>query len=80
MVDSGNPFGAGREITHTGTKELPLGAESVTGYMIINADSLDEAEEIAKTCTIITSIRVYISVRNRVYKANLSLKTNKNFL
>lgn len=59
MVDSGNPFGAGREITHTGTKELPLGAESVTGYMIINADSLDEAEEIAKTCPIITSIRVY---------------------
>ena len=59
MVDSGSPFGSGREITHSGTKELPLGAESVTGYTIINADSLDEAEKIAQDCPIITSIRVY---------------------
>jgi hypothetical protein len=59
MVDIGSPFGAGREITHSGTKELPLGAESVTGYTIINADSIDDAVEIAKGCPIITSIRVY---------------------
>ena len=59
LVDSGSPFGPGREITHSGTKELPLGAESVTGYTIINADSLDEAEKIAQECPIITSIRVY---------------------
>lgn len=59
MVDSVGPFGPGREITHSGTKELPLGAESVTGYVIINADSLDEAEKIAQDCPIITSIRVY---------------------
>jgi hypothetical protein len=59
MVDIGSPFGAGREITHSGTKELPLGAESVTGYTIINADNIDDAVEIAKGCPIITSIRVY---------------------
>ena len=59
MVDSGSPFGAGREITHSGTKELPLGKESLTGYCIINADNIDDAEKIAKGCPIITSIRVY---------------------
>lgn len=59
MVDSGSPFGPGMEITHTETKDLPLGLESITGYTIINASDLDEAENIAKGCPIITSIRVY---------------------
>ena len=59
MVDSGNPFGAGREITRDGTKELPLGLDSITGYSIINAENMDEAEQIAKTNPMITSIRVY---------------------
>lgn len=59
IVDSGSPLGAGREVTKTGTKELPVGLDSITGYTIINAESLDEAEKIAKTCPIITSMRVY---------------------
>ncbi len=59
MVDSGSPLGHGREISHSGTKELPLGLESLTGYTIINADNIDEAEKIAQGCPIITSIRVY---------------------
>lgn len=59
LVDSGNPFGAGREITHNGSKDLSLDNEAITGYSIINAESIDEAEEIAKGCPIITSIRVY---------------------
>jgi hypothetical protein len=59
MVDPGSPLGPGREISRSGTKELPLGMESLTGYCIINADSLDEAEKIAKGCPIITSVRVY---------------------
>ncbi len=59
MVDNGNPFGSGREITRTGTKELSLDTEALTGYLIINADNIDEAEKIAKECPIITSIRVY---------------------
>ncbi len=58
MVDGSN-LGAGREITKDGSKELPLGLDSITGYVIINADNLDEAENIAKTCPIITSLRVY---------------------
>lgn len=59
IVDSGNPFGAGREITHGGTKELSLDSGAITGYSIINAASIDEAEEIAKGCPIVTSVRVY---------------------
>ena len=59
MVDSGNPFAAGREISHSGAEELPLGLESITGYTIINAANIEEAEEIARGCPIVTSIRVY---------------------
>ena len=62
IIDGGNPFGAGREITPTGTIELTLDTGAVTGYTIINADSLDEAEQIAKECPIITSVRVYEAV------------------
>lgn len=58
-VDSGSPLGAGREVTKTGTKELPVGLDSITGYTVINADNLDEAEKIAKTCPFTTSLRVY---------------------
>lgn len=59
LVDGGNPFGRGREITHSGTADLPLGPEAITGYCIINAKDLDEATQIAETCPIITAIRIY---------------------
>ena len=58
-VDSGS-FTSGIEITRDGTKELPLGLESITGYLVINAEDMDEAEKIAKTCPIITGTRVYV--------------------
>jgi len=59
IVDPGSPLGPGREISPSGTKELPLGAESLTGYTVINATNLEEAEKIAKDCPMIASIRVY---------------------
>ena len=59
IVDPGSPLGSGREISRSGTKELPMGMESLTGYTVINADSIDEAEKIAKSCPMITSVRVY---------------------
>ncbi len=59
IVDSGSPFGPGREITHTGTKELAHDMGALTGYTIINAENMDEAEKIAQECPIITSMRVY---------------------
>ncbi len=59
MVDNGSGLGPGREISHNGTKELPIGMESLTGYNIINAENLDDAEKIAQSCPLITSVRVY---------------------
>ncbi len=59
FVDSGSPLGHGREITSAGTTELKLDREAITGYSIINAESMEEAEKIAKECPSITSIRVY---------------------
>ncbi len=58
-VDQGGHFSAGREISSSGTKDLPLGMESITGYTIIKADSLDDAEKIARDSPYIASIRVY---------------------
>ena len=57
-VDQGG-FGGARDISSAGTKDLPWGMESITGYNIIKAESLDEAEKIAKNCPYIASIRVY---------------------
>lgn len=58
-VENVGPFGPGKEITHTGTQELPHDLGAITGITIIDAESAAEAEEIAKDCPIITSIRVY---------------------
>lgn len=52
-------FRGAREISHDGTTELPMSMESITGYSIIEAESLDEAEEIARDNPFIASIRVY---------------------
>ncbi len=49
----------GREISKAGTKDLPLGLESITGFMIVSADSLDDAEKMAHSNPYISSIRVY---------------------
>ncbi len=57
-VDQGG-FSGGREISDAGTKDLPMGMESITGYNIINAENLDEAEQIAQSNPYIASIRVY---------------------
>ncbi len=58
-IDKGGFHGAAREIAKTGSKDLPMGMESITGYSIINAESLEEAEKIATDNPFIASIRVY---------------------
>ena len=63
QVDRGG-FRGGREITNTGTTELPFGKDSITGYTIINAEDFDEAEKIAKECPIVASTRVYEIMRH----------------
>ena len=59
IVDGGNPFGPGREVTPTGTIDLPLTADSTTGYTIVNADNMDDAEKLLKDCPMVNSVRVY---------------------
>ena len=58
-VDQGGFHGDAREISDAGTKDLPMGMESITGYTIVNAENLDEAEQLAQSNPYIASIRVY---------------------
>ncbi len=58
QVDQGG-FSGGREISKSGSKDLPWGMESFTGYNIIEAEDLDAAEKIAQYNPYIASIRVY---------------------
>jgi len=55
----GGHFSRGREISKAGTKDLPLAPESITGFTIVSADSLDDAEKMAQRNPYISSIRVY---------------------
>ena len=52
-------LGKGREITKSGTKKLAMDLESTTGYLIINAEDIDEAVKIAESSPVITNVRVY---------------------
>jgi hypothetical protein len=58
MVDQGG-FSGGREISKSGTKDLPMNMESITGYNVIEAESLDAAEKLAESNPFIASIRIY---------------------
>lgn len=58
-VENGGFHGGAREVSHDGARDLPMAANSITGYSIINAESLDEAEQIARENPFIASIRVY---------------------
>jgi hypothetical protein len=59
IVDMGGHFTGGREISKAGTKNLPLGPESITGFTIVSAKSLDDADKMAQSNPYILSIRVY---------------------
>lgn len=49
----------GREISKTGVRDLEMGPDALTGYTIINAENLNEAEEIARSNPFTSGIRVY---------------------
>lgn len=58
IVDSGNPLVPAKDITHSGIKELnEQENEEVLGYSIVNAESIEEIEKLAKDCP--TNIRAY---------------------
>jgi hypothetical protein len=58
QVERGH-FPVGREISSAGIKELPLSRNAITGYTLITAEDLDEAQKIAQACPFVNSTRVY---------------------
>ena len=58
-VENGGFHGGAREISSDGSKDLPMDRDAITGYSIINAESLDAAEKIAQQNPFVASIRVY---------------------
>jgi len=59
VVDQGGQFSGGREISKSGIRDLPLNMESITGYTVIEAESLEAAEKLAQSNPFIASIRIY---------------------
>ena len=59
IADMGGHFSHGREISKAGTKDLPLAPDSITGFTIVNAESLDAAAKMAQSNPFISSIRIY---------------------
>ena len=49
----------GREISAAGTKSLPWDMDAITGYNVIQADSIEDAERLAASNPYISSIRIY---------------------
>ncbi len=53
VVDGGNPAGPSRTVTASGVEDNG-DANPLSGYSLINADSIDAAVEIAKGCPILS--------------------------
>lgn len=49
----------GREISREGAKGLPMGPDALTGYTIVDAESIEDVERLAQSNPYISSIRVY---------------------
>ena len=59
VVDPGHALGHGYEITKGDTQEIVMDRNAMTGYTVIQAESMDEAVAIAKENPFVTSMRVY---------------------
>lgn len=54
VVDGGNPFDmVGKSVSAAGVSDVPASVAS-SGYTIVNAESFDEAVEMAKSCPLHT--------------------------
>ncbi|MGD9967563.1 MAG: hypothetical protein AB7Q23_10545 [Hyphomonadaceae bacterium] len=49
----------GREISKSGARDLAMGADALTGYTIIEAADISQAETLARENPFITAIRIY---------------------
>lgn len=52
-------FTSGREISKNGSRDLPWDMECLTGYNIVEAESMEAAEKLAQSNPFISSIRIY---------------------
>ena len=58
VVELGH-FPRGREISRNGVADLPLGPASITGFVIVEAASFEDAQRMAESNPFIASIRIY---------------------
>lgn len=63
IIDSGNPFGAAREVTSEGASDLAFGPDSFYGYTIVQAENMDAAEKLLDSCPLSPGARM------RIYEA-----------
>ena len=59
FLDSGSPLGGGRTVTATGAVDAPMTSDAFTGYSLVTADSLAQAEEFAASCPSVEGVRIY---------------------
>lgn len=59
IADHGHGLGSGLEVKKNGSTALPMDLNAITGYMVFNAENLSEAEKIARSCPMITSVKVF---------------------
>lgn len=58
-VAHGGFHGGAREVSRQGARDLPMDQDAITGFSIIRAEDLDDAERIARENPFIAAIRVY---------------------
>ena len=54
VADVGNPVGMSKTVTSSGVEDNG-GSNPLSGYTLVNADTIEEAVEMAKGCPIIAS-------------------------
>lgn len=52
-------FMGGTELSHEGSRSLTMDADAITGFSMIEAESLEQAEALASSNPFIKSIRIY---------------------
>ncbi|MDH4116218.1 MAG: YciI family protein [Acidimicrobiia bacterium] len=55
LVDGGAPFGASKTVAADGSTSDGGGANPLTGYTVVQADSIDAAVAMAKGCPILSA-------------------------
>ena len=59
LVDGGNPFAAGRYVGRTGVTDLAVDDNSIIGYSIVSAPTLEDAERIAAGSPAVSGVQVF---------------------